>query len=461
MAGADTAARRQKTRQLSSSGAVPTAPLVPPVGEQDEGRNQATNPVRGSSRLLGNTIAYPEQLPSVPFASYFKITRYEYNAGLAAARNEHGQQDALGAMGQSGMVRGMREGVSDMTQRLYGYTNQESRNRDIDARIKGAAEAQTGEGMFDWMNPASYGENGRWAQKESIIENQNYEGFFTDGQTMTLQDGTVITNAEQLRDIKDASQRHIAAKKSVFFLPMPNEYSYSYNSDWSNEFKLGTMARVMDDGLAAAGQMLVTGTAGAVGGLVNAAGVPAAINDAADFDVSGIIGDTLSGATDSLGNNSTLTKTNVLGLAGLAPNDNAVMMFSKMQMRSFDVTFELFARNPTESHWVNELINNFKTGMHPTASAKGTGGLLGFPDLWILEPWFNACDAEGNVQAGGVRHPQMPKSKMCALTSMQVNATPANQFVTTYSGKLPLQTITLSFKETTALTQSDLKVGHF
>ena len=121
---------------VSDSGAVATAPLVPPVGEQNEGRNQATNPVRGSSRLLGNTIAYPEQLPSVPFASYFKITRYEYNEGLAAARSEHGQQDALGALGQSGMARGIREGVSDMTQRLYGYTNQESRQRDIDARIR-------------------------------------------------------------------------------------------------------------------------------------------------------------------------------------------------------------------------------------------------------------------------------------------------------------------------------------
>ena len=52
------------------------------------------------------------------------------------------------------------------------------------------------------------------------------------------------------------------------------------------------------------------------------------------------------------------------------------MMFSRMQMRSFDVTFELFARDDTEAGEIDAIVQWFKTGMHPTATVQGTGGVL-------------------------------------------------------------------------------------
>ena len=60
-----------------------------------------------------------------------------------------------------------------------------------------------------------------------------------------------------------------------------------------------------------------------------------------------------------------------------------------------------------------------------------------------------------------IRHPMMPKSKLCALTDLQVNATPSNNFVTTKDGKIPLQSVTMMFEEITAMTQSDIKAGDF
>ena len=55
----------------------------------------------------------------------------------------------------------------------------------------------------------------------------------------------------------------------------------------------------------------------------------------------------------------------------------------------------------------------------------------------------------------------MPKTKLCALTDLQINTTPSNNFVTTKDGKIPLQAVTMMFEEITAMTQSDIKAGDF
>ena len=97
--------------------------------------------------------------------------------------------------------------------------------------------------------------------------------------------------------------------------------------------------------------------------------------------------------------------------------------------------------------------------MHPTTTAKGTGGVLGFPDIFMLQPWFNFVDKDGNLTTGP--HPMMPQSKLCALTGLSVNAAPSNNFVTTKDGSIPIQTVNMSFLETSVLTQSDLETGNF
>ena len=57
--------------------------------------------------------------------------------------------------------------------------------------------------------------------------------------------------------------------------------------------------------------------------------------------------------------------------------------------------------------------------MHPIATPKGTGGVLGFPDIFMLEPWFSAVDSQSNIILKWYRHPMMPRSKLVALTSLQ------------------------------------------
>ena len=105
-------------------------------------------------------------------------------------------------------------------------------------------------------------------------------------------------------------------------------------------------------------------------------------------------------------------------------------------------------------------------GMHPVskqATGGGSGVLLGFPDVWRIEPRFIPGNATGGKFEPGTDkpHPMMPQTKLCALTSMSVNTTPMGQFSTVYDGSIPLVTITLRFEELTALTRADFMTNKY
>jgi hypothetical protein len=414
----------------------------------------------GNRTLYGEDRTYPKGLTDIPLASYFKITRYQYNDGLKNAR-ESGQNDAsTGLANIAPLTNKVRQGNAF----LYGGTDGGSTEGDqrmeaLNNELKALALADV---------PRATGKDrgkAKRRQREVLakISKGEYEHLFRDG-PITLTDGTVLENANQLADIKNESYETADTVPTIYRLPMPNEFQYSYGASWGNTFKLGTMARVLDDPTGAIGQMLATGTLAGVTDAIGQIGssFTDGLNDQAGMDISKTLGKAFKGATDPLGVNSDITQpANFLGLAGLAPNENAIMMFSKMEMRSFSLSFEFFARDEEEAENIDKIINGFKTGMHPVANAKGTGGVLGFPDLFKLEPWFGAIDENGAVVDGGQPHPMMPRSKMCALTNLNVNSSPSNNFVTTKGGQIPLQTISCTFAETTALTSADLETGRF
>ena len=415
----------------------------------------------GNRTLYGDDRTYPKGLTDIPLASYFKITRYQYNDGLKSAR-ESGQNDASTGLsniapitnkikqGNEFLFGGTDGGTTEGDQRMEALNNE--------LRALAIADVKRGPGRSGKAKA-----NKRKREILAKISQGEYEHLFSDG-PITLQDGTVIDNANELADIKNESYETADTVPTIYRLPMPNEFQYSYGASWGNTFKLGTMARVLDDPTGAIGQMLATGTLAGVTDAIGQIGssFTDGLNDQAGMDISKTLGAAFKGATDPLGVNSDITQpANFLGLAGLAPNENAIMMFSKMEMRSFSLSFEFFARDEEEAENIDKIINGFKTGMHPVANAKGTGGVLGFPDLFKLEPWFGAIDENGAVVDGGQPHPMMPRSKMCALTNLNVNSSPSNNFVTTKGGQIPLQTISCTFAETTALTSADLETGRF
>ena len=153
-------------------------------------------------------------------------------------------------------------------------------------------------------------------------------------------------------------------------------------------------------------------------------------------------------------------------MAGLAPNENAIQFFKKMEFRKFELNFEFAARSAAESKEIQEIIAWFKHGMHPVSKNVDSGGagvLLGFPDVWTLEPRFTPGNPIGEKFEPGTDrpHPMMPATKLCALTGMRINSSPMGSFTTVFDGTIPLVTITLTFNELTALTRSDFMTNKY
>ena len=401
-------------------------------------------------KIYGSGSSYPVGVTNIRYASYLEITKYKYNAGLKAAY-DNGQRDVASSFGQNSVIQTARNVVNEAGKGLFGGLDESDGNLQL-------LNAELTKSVRE--NDAYTTEQRQKLSKD--IAKGDYSHLFKDGNEITLQNGDVIKNAEQLQAIKKEAKEAIGQESAIFNLPMPQEFSYNYSADWSNEFKMGTMARAMDDLAGTLGQMLVTGTAAAATKslqLLTGVAVDGVEQGSGLSNVTDVLGSAFEGAVNPLGSTDELNVNRILGLAGLAPNENAINFFKKIQNRKFNLSFDFFARDPNEADNIDKIIYAFKGGMHPTATMKGTGGVLGFPDLFTIKPMF----VQKNEGAGitKVRHPMMPKSKLCALTDLQINTSPSNNFVTTKDGKIPLQSVTMMFEEITAMTQSDIKAGDF
>ena len=405
-------------------------------------------------KIYGSGASYPVGVTSITYASYLQITKYKYSAGLKAAY-DNGQRDALASFGRASILQKSKDIVESLGSGLFGDPDQQDYNLEkLNADIM--KDLKDGEDV-------KFTKEDRQSIKQGI-EAGDYSHIFKDGNEITLRNGDVIKNPEQLEAIKKEARSAVGNESAVFNLPMPQEFSYNYSADWSNEFRMGTMARAMDELGKTLGSMIATGAAGTAKAIAEegirsfTGGIKEGAQGALD-NVENVIASGFQGATNPLGSTDELNLNRVLGLAGLAPNENAINFFKKMSNRKFTFSFDMFARDEPEAKQIDEIIYAFKGGMHPSTTVKGTGGVLGFPDLFTIKPMFVEKNPEGGIRR--VRHPMMPKSKMCALTDLTINTTPSNNFVTTKDGALPLQTITMMFEEITAMTQSDLKVGDF
>jgi len=274
------------------------------------------------------------------------------------------------------------------------------------------------------------------------------------------------TTLRELLDKKDEAKKFHdqGYAKNYCNLAMPNEFQYDYGANWNNTFKLGTMALAADDP-ARATAVLATG--GLLGGLKSGAIERLSSNDSLAATITDGVKEGTAKAGNLFGVNSDiLDPTNIVGMAGLAPNENAIQFFKKMEFRKFELNFEFAARSAVESKEIQEIIAWFKHGMHPVSKNVDSGGagvLLGFPDVWTLEPRFTPGNAVGErFEPGTDRpHPMMPATKLCALTGMRINSSPMGSFTTVFDGTIPLVTITLTFNELTALTRSDFMTNKY
>ena len=395
--------------------------------------------------------SYPFNLASIPYASFMRIYKYSYDEGMKNVGAN--QNDAIGSIQNSGLLKNINDKLVDGAQWVYGdkTSGRALLNFDTDSEIISNYRNQL-------MNKK--GEEYGGMSREQILDvplsvDNGWGAGFTD------------TTLRELIDKKNEVKKFHQSgyKKAWCNLAMPNEFQFDYSANWNNTFKLGTMALAADDPQRAA---IVLGSGAVLGGL--SGGMKGFLSKSDKDgglglgDIAGIASGAKSGAMkagDFFGVNSNiLDPTNIAGMAGLTPNENAIQFFKKMDFRQFDMNFEFAARNKDESQEIQKILQWFKEGMHPVSKdplGSGTGVLLGFPDVWKLEPRFTPGKEDGDMVEGGADepHPMMPQTKLCALTQIRVNTSPMGQFATVFDGSIPLITVTLRFNELTALTRSD------
>ena len=401
--------------------------------------------------------SYPQNIAGIPFASFLRIYKYEYEEGMATVGAA--QNDAIGAFQGSGLMKSVTDGLGDTAQWAYG---DKTGGGEYLALTEDKMIAKFKSDTREKHKPQMGGATRKWEDnrtKEDMM-NETFEvsnGWGTEPTTTTLN--------ELLGKKNDAKNFHDQGyQKHYCNLAMPNEFQYNYGANWNNTFKLGTLALAADDPARAA---MVLGAGGALGGVTSLVGSNLGKSESGAALFTKGAKDGVEKAGNLFGVNSNiLDPTNIVGLAGLAPNENAIQFFKKMEFRQFDLNFEFAARSDTESKEIQEIITWFKLGMHPVskqANGGGSGVLLGFPDVWRIEPRFIPGNATGGKFEPGTDkpHPMMPQTKLCALTSMSVNTTPMGQFSTVYDGSIPLITVTLKFEELSALTRADFMTNEY
>ena len=396
---------------------------------------------------------YPTGLSGIPYASYLQIEKYSYDE--AQKKVQDSQNDALGSL-QNSRIADIVEGGVNAVANIYG--SGESRETKNQRKIeKQLAEQDT----FKLANARGPNRN----KKISLADADDDTEVIFNGKKTTV--GALKKEKQRIADLNAKG-----LMSTMCHLPLPNEFQYKYGADWNNEFKLGTLALAADDALRAGGILALGAGLGALKqGAVNMltgdkSGKPK--NDAASKKmkkIESMITSAAGGAgaaVDPMKVNSELSPKNIAGLAGLAPNENSIQFFQRMQGRDFSFRFELAARNKVESDLIIEVIEWFKRGMHPNSkNGKGSALMLTFPDVFFLTPKFVRCNENGEIEGKPIQHPMMPRSKLCALTGLTINTTPFGQLQTIFDGTIPVVTMELQFKETTKLTRVDMEGSQY
>ena len=399
--------------------------------------------------------SYPSNISDIGYASYLQIKRWSYDEAQDSQMKNY--NDASASIQDTNFANLTKDLITGLDNAVSGGIS--NGGNIIDEYEKGFRESWE-QNIKDEGRTKKYTGLTEWTTDMDVSDEPVQ---LDEPVPMTFEDITGQTNEkpnEQAQAQWQAHQRRKAAfnkyKKGLTSkqcnLALPNEFQYEYGADWNNTFKLGTLALLSENPEGGMKAIAAIGTAGLTANwMTNRAGKNTDKNKA---DPVGAAGAAINSAIDPFQTGTEASLRNLVGLAGLAPNENAMQFFKKMDFRSFDMTFQMASRNSGEATTIEKIIQWFKVAMHPgTLEGSGASVLLKFPDVFELVPKFVTVDDKGKKKVK--RHPMMPRTKLCALTNLRVNATPMNQLSTTFDGAFPLITMNLRFTELTALTKGD------
>ena len=233
-------------------------------------------------------------------------------------------------------------------------------------------------------------------------------------------------------------------------LYMPPDISTTFGAEWEGK-SFGTVATGILQSAAAEGNVEKIKRFGGIG----ANALQKAPSEAAASLITnlakGITGDSIS-TGDVFG-----------GIAGVIRNPNTELMFQKMKLRTFNLTFKLIPYNEVETKDIRRICQIFKRAMLPTYSIEGTE---------VLNQNKNTENSVNrSVQAAFVKIPKickvafmrggevnkfLPQYKMCAITDVAVNYTPDGNYATYTDGSPVAVELRVSFMETKLVFAEDI-----
>ena len=122
-------------------------------------------------------------------------------------------------------------------------------------------------------------------------------------------------------------------------------------------------------------------------------------------------------------------------------------LFQNIGFRQFQFTYHFMPKNANEANMVKNIIEKFKFHMHPDLNA--TGVFMKFPSQFDIVYYFN-----GEVNTN------LNKIATCALIDMAVKyGSDADKFASFNDGHNVETTISLTFRELSVLTKTQIKQG--
>ena len=147
--------------------------------------------------------------------------------------------------------------------------------------------------------------------------------------------------------------------------------------------------------------------------------------------------------------NGSVSPTALLSRAkGRVLNPNLELLFSGVNLRTFQFDFDFAPRDEKESSVVKQIIKVFKKSMAPRkgSDTEGAGLFISAPRVFLLK-----------YKSGNLDHPYLHKFKPCALTSMGMNYTGSGSYATYGDAdKTPVHMkLSLSFTELNPIYNED------
>lgn len=286
---------------------------------------------------------------------------------------------------------------------------------------------------------------------------------------------TGVPSTPKKGDAPNVKKDNLGMDIDSICLYMPEDLSVTYGAEWGGQSFTNIAAGALRSGASGLG-----GT-GLIGQLTNelAQAGQRGMGAAAQGLVSAI--NAIPGA-GSVGINQVLQ-----GVAGVVINPNVELMFDGFQLRQFDFNFKMSPRNYKEAVEIQKIVKAFKTASLPQYNEDGdTAGLFEKVQASFGQP--DAADSGNNnkkdrnqnyigipslcfveYMRGADNHPFLPKYKLAALTSVDINYTPDGAYATYFANDggskageiFPVSTsISLNFTESKLVYREEIADGY-